>query len=149
MRVKLPFFLCLSAVALASAAGAMPRVPGPELQVNQLSTLVEQRHPMAAYAPNGTSLVVWEDVQTGLKGRLLGRDIRVVGHRARNELIERGRPEQRPPFTGQIDTRLKPLRFAADHVGGRGGLGQVAGGVTLSGGRRRGMEIRTDGATRQ
>ncbi len=79
MRVKLPFFLCLTAVAVASAAGAMPRVPGPELQVNQLSTLVEQRHPMAAYAPNGTSLVVWEDVEAGLKGRLLGRDGHAVG----------------------------------------------------------------------
>ncbi len=79
MRAKLSFFLCLGVVAAASAARAMPHVPGPEMQVNQVSNHVEQRHPTAAYAPNGAALVVWEDEQVGLKGRFLARDGHAVG----------------------------------------------------------------------
>ncbi len=57
------------------------------------------------------------------QGGLLGGDIRIVGHRLADELIQRGGAEQRPPFAGQILAGLKPLRFPADHVSGLGALG--------------------------
>jgi hypothetical protein len=79
MRSKPFYFLCLGVLAAASAATAAPRVPGPEMQVNQVSTRVEQRHPVAAYAANGAAVVVWEDAQAGLKGRFLGRNGHAVG----------------------------------------------------------------------
>ena len=79
MRSKAIHFLCLGALAVASAAVAAPRIPGPEMQVNAVSTHVEQRHPAAAYAANGAAIVVWEDEQAGLKGRFLGRNGNAVG----------------------------------------------------------------------
>ncbi len=79
MRSKAIHFLCLGALAAASAAAAAPRIPGPEMQVNAVSTHVEQRHPTAAYAANGAAVVVWEDVQAGIKARFLARNGHTVG----------------------------------------------------------------------
>jgi len=79
MRSKAIHFLCLGALAVASAAAAAPRIPGPEMQVNAVSTHVEQRRPTAAYAANGSAIVVWEDELAGLKGRFLGRNGHTVG----------------------------------------------------------------------
>jgi hypothetical protein len=79
MRVKPSLLLCVGVLAVATVAGAAPRVSGPEMQVNQVSTHVEQRHPVAAYARSGGALVVWEDEQAGLKGRFLAKNGHTVG----------------------------------------------------------------------
>jgi hypothetical protein len=73
MRTK-PW-LWLTALALLAAVPVLgqPRPLGTEFRVNGNSES-KQRNPVAAFSAAGTALVVWENEQSGLRGRFYGQD---------------------------------------------------------------------------
>jgi hypothetical protein len=75
MRPKLPLSFAALAVftTLSHAAFADPRPVGGEIRVNG-NAESKQRNPIAASAPAGRSLVVWENDKLGLRGRFFNRD---------------------------------------------------------------------------
>ncbi|MGH9362694.1 MAG: hypothetical protein ACRD2T_12335, partial [Thermoanaerobaculia bacterium] len=64
--------------ALAVPAGAEVHLLGGEFRVNR-TTDFRQQNPVAAFAPSGAALVVWENDQTGLRGQFQRLDGTPIG----------------------------------------------------------------------
>jgi hypothetical protein len=74
MRSKPSLWLTLALLpALAAPVMGQPRPVGDEFLVNA-NTELKMHNPVAAFNAAGSSLVVWENERTGLRGRLYGRD---------------------------------------------------------------------------
>lgn len=72
-KLSLSSATALLALSLTHAALADPRPLGGEIRVNG-NAESKQRNPVAAMAPSGRSLVVWENDKLGLRGRFFNRD---------------------------------------------------------------------------
>ena len=73
MRTKSLAWLSAVAVLAALPAFGDPHPVGSDFRVNG-NTVSKQRNPVAAMAPSGRSLVVWENDKLGLRGRFFNRD---------------------------------------------------------------------------
>lgn len=73
MRTKSLAWLSAVAVLAAFPAFGDPHPVGSDFRVNG-NTVSKQRNPVAAMAPSGRSLVVWENDKLGLRGRFFNRD---------------------------------------------------------------------------
>jgi hypothetical protein len=106
MRLQRSLWLAVAALPLALAAPlhAGPPTVGTEVHVN-LSSDFKPHNPVAAFDNAGRSLVVWENEETGLRGRFFARDGSPLG----TELaLVRNQTLPSIPAHGNVVTRKEP-----------------------------------------
>jgi len=97
-------WIATALVAVALPAWGQVTPQGPELRVNH-RTDFRQQNPAAAFASNGSALVVWENDQKGVRGQFFGADGNPAGGEltlAASDALSGGSEEQ------QITARREP-----------------------------------------
>jgi hypothetical protein len=96
------FLAALTLLSVSAAAEVQPQ--GRQLRVNN-RTDFKQLNPATAFSPAGTSIVVWENDQRGIRGQLYAANGLATG--AESTLVENEGPSALP-FSGSVFNRRQP-----------------------------------------